>query len=175
MIFIGLQLMKQLKGKQEEMDELELKKFLEEKRKDIKSFDDLVNFLKEVKDNYNTGYGTSVRSSAQACLAVAWYFASEFGLTGFQAGCLLWDFIVDWRVSNNKTGLAIIDYDEMLYPQDERKFKTISSYTWEKLQEEAKRKLKADGEDGEWAHPRVREHWQSIVDGVVPFGYEVED
>ena len=56
------------------------------------------------------------------------------------------------------------------YPQYENSFsKTISKYTWEKLQEEAKRKL----EEGVGVD-KVQEHWQSIIDGVVPFGYEVE-
>ena len=154
------------------MDEFEVKKLLEEKRRDIKSFDDLVNFLKEVKDNYNTGYGTSVRSSAQACLAVAWYFASEFGLTGFQAGCLLWDFIKDWKFSDNKTGMALINYDEMLYPQYKDRFeKTISSQVWEELQKEAKRLL---DEDNGFACESVREHWKSIAEGNVPFGYDID-
>lgn len=38
------------------MNEFELKKVLREKRKDIKSFDDLIEFLKYIKENYNGGY-----------------------------------------------------------------------------------------------------------------------
>ena len=88
----------------------------------------------------------------------------------------MWDFIREWEFSDNKCGLAIIDYDNMLYPQYENKFckKTISSYTWKSLQERA-RELLEETSAGEPAADRVIEHWKSIVDGVVPFGYTVEE
>ena len=37
--------------------EFECKKLLEEQRKSIKTFEDLIEFLKYVKDNCNSGYG----------------------------------------------------------------------------------------------------------------------
>ena len=82
--------------------EFEVKELLENERKNIKSFDDLVSFLQKVKDNYNTGYGTAPRAIAQAALATAWYLSSEFGITGFQAGFVMWDFITGWKYTNNK-------------------------------------------------------------------------
>jgi hypothetical protein len=67
----------------------------------------------------------------------------------------------------------MINYDDMLYPQYEHKFeKTISSDIWKLLQEEAQRKLE---EDSEYANLDVINHWKSIVDGVVPFGYKIEE
>lgn len=61
----------------------------------------------------------------------------------------------------------------MLYPQHADKFeKTITSKCFKKLQDEAANRLK---EDFSFAHPDVVKHWQSIVDGVVPFGYKVSD
>lgn len=39
--------------------EFEVKAQLENERKNIKSFDDLVSFLERVKDTCNTGYGTA--------------------------------------------------------------------------------------------------------------------
>lgn len=152
--------------------EFEVKEQLEKERKDIKSFDDLIAFLQRVKDNCNTGYGTAPRSIAQAALATAWYLASDFGITGFQAGFVMWDFIRDWRYSGNKCGIKIVDYDNMLYPQYDYKFeKTISRDTFIALQEEAKKNL----EESEYAHPDVIDHWKSIVDGEAPFGYVIED
>lgn len=152
--------------------EFEVKEQLEKERKEIKSFDDLVDFLKRVKDNCNTGYGTAPRSIAQAALATAWYLASDFGITGFQAGCVMWDFIRDWMCSSNECGMKIIDYDNMLYPQYDDKFdKTISSDTFEALQKKAKKNLK----ESEYAHPDVINHWKSIVKGNVPFGYVVKE
>jgi hypothetical protein len=43
---------------------------------------------------------------------------------------------------------------------------------WESLQEMAKKKLE---EKEEHVPPRVINHWQSIVDGIVPFGYSVKE
>ena len=64
----------------------------------------------------------------------------------------------------------MIDYDDMLYPQYDDKFdKTINTHTFNTLQNEAKKLLE------DTAHPVVKAHWQSIVDGVVPFGYKIKD
>lgn len=154
------------------MNEFELRDKLKEDRKNIDSFDDLVNFLRYVKDNCNYGYGEAPRAMAQALLAVAWYLADEFGITGFQAGFVMWDFIKDWLYDGNECGLSLVDYDLMLYPQyDDRFQKTIKPDTFEALQRKAK-KLLADRES---AHPEVIKHWESIAAGKVPFGYAIKE
>lgn len=154
------------------MDEFQLRDELRAKRREIKSFDELAEFLKYIKENCNCGYGEAPRAIAQASLAVAWWFASEFGITGFQAGCVMWDFLQDWEFSDNKCGLRILDYDNMLYPQYDHKFeKTISRSTWQALQKEAEKNLK----DKDFVPPDVIAHWQSIVNGKVPFGYVVKE
>lgn len=159
--------------------EFEVRDQLEKMRKDIHSFDELVDFLKYVKDNCNTGYGTAPRSIAQAALAVAWYFSGDFGITGFQAGVTMWDFIKDWAYPDNKCGLKIVDYDNMLYPQYEYKFNehTIPEYVWEELQKTAKENLDNFMKDrNNYTSNRVLVHWSSIAnDGVVPFGYKVKE
>lgn len=153
--------------------EFEVKTQLKNERKDIKTFDDLVAFLQRVKDTCNTSYGTAPRAIAQAALATAWYLSSEFGITGFQASFVMWDFIRDWSFSNNECGMKIVNYDDMLYPQYNDKFqKTISEDTFKALQKAAKKNLK---EKNEHAHPNVIAHWQSIMNGNVPFGYVVRD
>lgn len=153
--------------------EFEVKSQLENERKNIKTFDDLVSFLERVKDTCNTGYGTAPRAIAQAALATAWYLSSEFGITGFQAGFTMWDFIRDWSFRTNECGMKIVDYDEMLYPQYAYKFeKTISKDTFEALQEAAKKKLE---EAHAYTHQDVIKHWKSIVDGNVPFGHIIRD
>lgn len=161
----------------EETNEFEVRDQLREMRRKITSFDELVDFLKYVDENCNTGYGTAPRSIAQACAAVAWYFAGAFGITGFQAGFVMWDFIRDWTKEDNKCGLRLVDYDDMLYPQyDDRFDKTIDSDVWNALQEQAKNKLEEDTNNELYkAHPDVVAQWQSIVDGKVPFGYVVEE
>lgn len=156
-------------------DEFEARDILSENRKNIKSFDDLVSFLKDVEEHYNYDYGVAPRAIAQASLAVAWHLAEKFGITGFQAGFTMWDFIRDWQYSGNRCGLKIVDYDNMLYPQYQYKFeKTINESTWVDLQKEAKKNLEECEESGIPAHPNVMAHWKSIVEGKVPFGYTVK-
>ena len=179
------------------------KEELQTKRREIgEDFDKLVEFLKDVRDNYNYDYGVAPRAIAQASVATAWYFAYVFGITGFQAGFVMWDFIRDWQYRNNECGLKIIDYDLMLYPQYEDKFteKTISKWQWEALQKKAQKEIdriqetvesynrnQAEGmekfinkEGRDWVETdfcnvRVLNHWKSIVEGKVPFGYRVEN
>ena len=103
-------------------NEFKIRDELVAKRKEIKTFDDLVVFLKDVNDNYGYGYGEAPRAMAQAALAVAWYLSSEFGITGFQAGFVMWDFIQGWTKTHNECGLKLVDYDDMLYPQYDYKF-----------------------------------------------------
>ena len=154
------------------MSEFETKQELKDKRKNIKSFDDLVEFIKDVDEHYNIGYGDAPRAIAQAALATAWYLSGRFGITGFQAGATMWDFIQDWGSIAELTNCAkLVDYDNLLYPQYEYKFdKSIDSETWENIQKAAKKLLS----DRDYAHPNVIKHWQSIVDGKVPFGFHVK-
>ena len=155
------------------MDEFEVRDKLKEERKSIDTFDDLVNFLRNIQDNYNCGYGEAPRAIAQASLAVAWYLANEFGITGFQASFVMWDFIKDWLFSSNECGMRLINYDNMLYPQYEDEFqKTIAPDTFDALQNKAKRLIETNGDH---AHPAVIEHWKSIAAGNIPFGYVVKE
>lgn len=154
------------------MNEFEMRDELREKRKNIKTFEELTDFLKDVEDNYGNGYGDAPRAIAQAALAVAWHLAGVYGITSFQAGFVMWDFIRDWNYSSNKCGMKIVDYDNMLYPQYDHNFeKTISTDTWYALQEEAKKNLV----ETDYAHPNVKAHWESIVEGKIPFGYVISD
>ena len=124
------------------MNEFEVRDKLKTDRKEIKTFDDLVAFLKEARE-YNFDYGGAPRAIAQAVLATAWWFAGDFGITHFQASFVMWDFIIDWMYRSNECGLRIVDYDDMLYPQYDHKFeKTISPETWSNIQRQAEKNLK---------------------------------
>lgn len=142
------------------------------KAHDVKSIDDIVALAKELFEETQHDYGTVCHAIAALALAGAWYGCQKEGITGFQAGFVMWDFIREWEFSSNKTGLRLVDFDDMLYPQYDVKFeKTIPKHTWEALQKEAEEKLK----DIKGVHPNVVAHWQSIVDGKVPFGYKIKE
>lgn len=163
--------------KEEKANEFVVRDELAEKRSKINTIDELIAFIKDVKENYNYGYGEAPRAIAQAALAVAWYLSSDFGITGFQAGAVMWDFVRDWNFSHNECGLKMIDYDNLLYPQYGYKFdKTITERTWDIVQKAAKKKIEEDDAESNYkAHPDVRKHWEQIVAGVVPFGLHVEE
>lgn len=145
---------------------------LTEKRKGVNTFEELISFLRDVKENYNTTYGVAPRAIAQAALAVAWYLSSEFEITGFQASFITWEFIYGFGRPDSKCGLKLVDYDDMLYPQYQYRYeKTISKDTWDKIQEQAKHNL----DNIDHASPNVINHWKSIVSGKIPFGYTVSN
>lgn len=145
------------------------------KAKAVETIDDMVALAKELFDETQHDYGTVCHACGALALAGAWYGAKKEGITGFQAGFVMWDFIRQWNYETNKCGLKIIDYDNMLYPQYEDKFeKVISKRQWESIQKAAKERLE-ENTDFSYVHPEVKKHWQSIVDGVVPFGFKVKD
>lgn len=137
--------------------------------------DTIGDFVKHAMCDYPHDYG-SVCVAVAACALAGVHAADSLpqgGITGFQAGFVMWEFVRQMNYRGNKCGLRMIDYDNMLFPQYAHEFeKTISSDNWKLLQEEAKRRLE---EDSEHEHPYVINHWKSIVDGVVPFGYKIEE
>lgn len=138
----------------------------------VRTPDELAAFVTRLTTDYAHDYGTICHACAACAIAAAWAVnrSPSGGITGFQAGCIMWEFIRNWMSKDSP--MRLVDFQDMLYPQYERKFqKAISGDVWEWLQEQAKEKL---GDDRP-AAGAVESHWESIADGVVPFGYEVSD
>lgn len=148
------------------------KEWFEEARK--QTLGTLPEFINHLLYDYQHDYGT-ICHALSACGLAAVYAADasdQGGITGFQAGFVMWDFVRQWMYHGNKTSLRIVDYDDMLYPQYDHKFqKTLHPATWEMLQKEANERIKEYPD----ANERVKAHWQGIVDGKVPFGYTVTE
>lgn len=133
----------------------------------------LVTFIGHLMDDYEHDYGTYVHAVAASALATVYATGKE--LSGFQAGCVMWQIIRKMLYANNKTGLKLIDYDEFLFPQYKHHFdKYISEETWSRIQEEAANKLAEAAKNTSYVSPKVIDHWVSIIEGNVPFGYSVE-
>lgn len=135
----------------------------------------LADFCRHLMDDYQHDYGTVVHAVAACALAAA-YAAdrhSRGGITGFQGGFVMWDFIAEWQGLQDRP-LRLVQFENMLYPQYDDSFdKTITPDTWAWIQAEAKKRL---DEGPSPVAGRVWEHWRSIaVDGVVPFGYRVAE
>lgn len=134
----------------------------------------LPEFLRHVTEEFEHDYGTICHAITASAIAAAYAVNShpQGGITGFQAGAVMWEFIRNWNYKSNKTGLKIVDYDNLLYPQYEDKFEnTITNHQWSKLQEEAKLRIQESPNAAE----RVLGHWQSIVVGNIPFGFKLKE
>lgn len=126
-------------------------------------------FLKHLTEDYSHDYGTICHAITAGAIATSWAMnkTPQGGITGFQASCIMWEFIKNWM--SYKGALRLIKYEDMLYPQYAFKFNTINKETWKFLQDEAKNKLEETRISN-----NVRKHLEEIVNGVVPFGYSVE-
>lgn len=152
-------------------EEMHLEKEWFKEAENIKSVEELSKFVDKMLNSYQHDYGTACHAIAACSAACAWLGAKVEGITNFQASFVMWDFIRNWMYKDNACGLRLVDHDDFLYPQYEYKFdKAISEETWASIQKEAKKLL--DEDNGE-ACLQVRRHWESIVNGVVPFGYHV--
>lgn len=139
---------------------------------DDMSLKTLPKFLKKLSNDYEHDYGTIIHALTAGSIATMWSLdrTPQGGITGFQASCIMWQFIQKWM---HKDGpLKMIEFNDMLYPQLDHRFdKTLSPETWKWLQEKAQENL---GDVGH-AHEDVVNHWRSIVDGQVPFGFVVTE
>lgn len=136
------------------------------------TLENLPEFINRLS-NLGFSYDGSVKATGLACVATAWALCRKFGLTGFQASCVNWEFLLGWYYTHNVCGMKIVDYDDMLYPQYEYKFdKVIPKHIWDKIQEEANKNLsETDG----MVSKDVVAHWKSITDGKIPFGYKIKE
>lgn len=94
------------------------------------------------------------------------------GITGFQAWAVFWEFVRGWAVFSEGPK-RMIQYENLLYPQNETDFTTISSDTWEWVKTEAAKKIAEIGTKSEHGYtysaaPQVLEHWQNIVESDTP-------
>lgn len=156
-------------------EEMQPQKEWFKRAKDIRNIEELAAFAKELLVDTEHDYGTVCHAIAALALGAGHLGSYTQGITGFQAGFVMWDFIKQWEFNNNKCGLKIINYDNMLYPQYGVNFeKVIKPETFKRLQEVAAKELSRPNIDF-YVHPEVKAHWQSIVDGNVPFGYKVSE
>lgn len=64
----------------------------------------------------------------------------------------------------------LIQGRDILFPEFEFKFRVIPEGLWKNIQKRAAELLK----ERPTAPDADREHWQSIINGVIPFGLELE-
>jgi hypothetical protein len=144
---------------------------LEEWKKEASevTIDSLAGFLKSVTGDYVHDYGTICHAVAVSAVAAAKAVdkSDQGGITGFQAGAIMWEFIRQWNHSGNKTGMKLVDYDDFLYPQYENNYqKTLTPDVWANIQKEASCRIgKADDEYTEYL-AKLHHHEIEIKDFV---------
>ena len=133
----------------------------------------LKSFVDHLSSDYEHDYGTIVHAMTAAAIAAAKVVdrGPQGGITGFQAGAIMWEFIKRWTRKDGP--MRLVQFKGMLFPQHEAQFSTrMSKASWEWLQKEAARLIETSGKS---ANQSAVAHWQTIVDGKVPFGWTVEE
>ena len=139
--------------------------------------EDIPGFVTKAMCGYEHDYDSVVKAFTACLCACAWAINQQAGLTGFQAGFVPLLFMQKWNGIGEDVGLRVIDYDNMLYPQYEENFsKVMSQDVYNSLVEKARENLRGveDGSRPYPVHPDVIAHWQSIAEGMPPFGYSVK-
>jgi len=132
----------------------------------------LPEFIRHLIEDYEHDYGTIVHAMVAGMLATARAIdhSDQGGITGFQASCIMWEFLEKWGLV--EFPIRLLEINNMLYPQYKDAFTTIPQSVWENLQAKAKQGLFTDGDR---VAENVKKHWESIVAGRVPFGYRVKE
>lgn len=133
----------------------------------------LTDFNKRTLGSCEMDYGSAVHAVAACALAAYYTACKEMGLTGAQHSFAKWDILREGWGLGEKTGARIINYDLMIYPQDEWLFApVIPIRTFAKVQELAKEKLET--KNLEDIPEYVVNHWQKIARGEVPFNWTID-
>jgi len=136
----------------------------------------LPEFLRHLSEDYQHDYGTICHALVAGAIATvhALNETDQGGITGFQTGAIMWEFIQHWM---HKEGpMRLLEYGDMLYPQYVDKFdRVLTQNTFKWLQEEANKKLSGGDEFCHELSPDVRSHMEDIVAGKIPFGYRIKE
>ena len=112
------------------------------------SMDKLPEFINHLMNDYRHDYGTICHALTSGAIATMWAMDKKAGITGFQASCIMWEFIQNWMSEYKDKPLQLLNYENLLYPQYEDKFsKTISQSTWDWLRKEARKKIRQADKD----------------------------
>jgi hypothetical protein len=131
-------------------------------------------FIDKLMDNYKHDYGTICHAIAAAAIGAAWSVerGPQGGITGFQAGAVMWEMIHAWGTFDDGPK-RMQCFNDLLYPQMEYKFRTISRDTADWIKTEAAKKVAEWGGNG--GSSEVLAHLERVASGWVPFGLRVSD
>lgn len=138
------------------------------KSKTIK-MEELPEFMRHLAEDFQHDYGTICHAIAASGLAAMRGFdrGPSGGITGFQAGAIMWQVIKQWNAFGVSEGepMWILKASDLLYPQSVERVGTISENTRDWLMRTAKEEL---AKQDNHVHPNVRKHWEKIAAGQMP-------
>jgi hypothetical protein len=137
----------------------------------LKNNDSIDALIKELNE-YDHTYDSIVHAIAAVCYRAghAMNNSNSGGISGFQGGAVMWEFIRKW--GHYEGPMKLLDYRNMLYPQYEDHFdKTINKETFNWLKDHAEKRLA----DNAKVSNDILRHWKGILNGKVPFGYEIRE
>lgn len=152
------------------MKENEFREKFYKKAEDVKSMDGLKILFDEIMSE-ELDYGTVVLAGSAMMIASFNVVnrSNQGGMTGFQASFVAHEMIKQFM--NILPPYQVLDFNKMLFPQYRDDFENTISYdTWDHLQTKAKEYIANVKEPNE----NVLGHWQSILKGVIPFGYKIK-
>lgn len=127
------------------------------------SIEEACAFATRLLRDYRHDYGTICHALAAGTLAMAWGMnrEPEGHITGFQSGFVMWGFVKRWMSIDGPVRLT--QYDQLLYPQYDHQWQSISEETMESLQKIAQKQLEEfSGSDV------VRERLELVASGKLP-------
>lgn len=139
------------------------------------TLDSLPEFLEALTLGYEHDFGTIVYAIVAGMLGTAKAMSSEIGgITTFQASAIKWNLLKEFSYRDCKTGLSIINYDDLLYPGNDELFSgKIPRDIWELVMKEARERLSKF--DLEHESTDFIDHLKSIAAGKPPYGIQVRD
>lgn len=155
----------------EESEEFKLERrvWLERASTSPESFEEFANFVMRRPHDYGTIVWACLAAMGKAFNIINNH-PVDGGITGFQADALKWMVLRHLFHMSSNSGHILIDYDWLLNPDNEGYFTTIRPSIWKAVVEQAKVKLAAHESGEELAPVSLRDHWEKIVAGMVPFG-----
>lgn len=146
-----------------------------QKEAEAQTLESLPAFLQSLAD-FEHDYASIIIAHGAAALGAlhAMNRSPMGGITGFQAGLIMWEIVRGWM--DYDAPLQLRNWEHMLYPQYEDQFtQTMDAPTWAWLQEKAKQLILESVEQHHAVNGHVMQHWQSIAQGQIPFGYTLEE
>lgn len=137
----------------------------------LKAFAEEISSMVESRDEL---YNDSSYGAAALALAAMNMMTHMYNMTQSQMVWVMRQTICQTLLSEHDCGIKLLNYGDMLYPQYEDRFSCeINADTFAKLREKAIDLVNENEKSKFPACNDVVDHWKSIVDGKVPFGYTV--